>query len=420
MPLNLSPGQILPHSVTAYYRPRAAPIGNVQERIDFGSPTVNHAVSQPANHRMGSAAKQYSVADPTSKRPDHLSAYNSRSVTSRPLHHHSSSDPIVLPDNDRLQTHNARPPRAPPAPTGSNYPTTANNVPLAAGNIHYDPTGGQRVERHAFSEQEQYTYDDRRMQRVTDSGNPQVPHPDPAHRSNTGERPQGFPDSFQRPSPPHLERIGPPVNLDQRGQREPRPGPVHSESHPSLASSSSTLQSSGSSYMTATTNATSTSVATSRNRILPKQLVMPAPLAKAAASSRPLPTQQQQQQQWPNLRQHHVLFGDGTAYSLPVTNTSTASPIPPRSELPRGPAQPPSRTLSVPRSGKLKKRPSFRGPEPPEIMARLANAPASVHRGKYMEPPPTIPEAPRIEKAVRNAPVKQEMKRLLSKRKSVF
>ena len=399
MSLNLFPGQILPHSATAYYRPRATPIVSVLERIDFGTPTVNHAVSQPTDHRTGSAAKQYSAADPTSRHPDHLGAYNSRA---RPSHHHSSSDPAVLTDN-RLQTPNHRPPRVPPPLAGNNYPTTANNIPVTAVTVH--PTGRQCVEARAFSEQEQYTYNDRKMQRVADSG--QMPHTDPAHRSNAEERPQGFPDSFQRPSPPYL---GPPVNLDQRTQREPRPGLVHQvfESHPSMASSNSTLQSSGSSLMTTSTNATS--VATSRNRILPKQLVMPAPLAKAAVSSRPLPTQQQPQQSWPNLRQHHVRFGDGTAYALPVTNTSTATTM---AELPRAPAQPPSRTLS---SAKLKKRPSFRGPEPPEIMARLANSPTEVFKGKYMEPPPTIPEAPRIEKAVRSAPVK----RLLSKRKSVF
>lgn len=393
-----------------YYRPRAAPIGNVQERIDFGAPTVNHAASQPEN--------QYSVADLTSRHPDQLSAYNSRGVAPRPSHHHSSSDPVVLPDNNRLQTLNTRPP---PPLGGSNYLTTAN-VPVATGTVHYDLTGGQRVEARAFSEREQYIHDDRRIHRVADSSNAQMPHTDPAHRPNVQERPQCFPDSFQRPSPPHPERIGPPINLDHRRQREQRPGPVRqvSESHPSTTSSSSTLQSSGSSLATATTSATS--VATSRNRILPKQLVMPAPLAKATVSSRPLPTQPQQQQ-WPNLRQHHVRFGDGTAYALPVTtNTSTATPIPPRSELPRGPVQPPTRTLSVPRSAKLKKRPSFHGPEPPEIMARLANAPASVHRGKYMDPPPTIPEAPiaRIEKSLRNVPVKQEVKRLLSKRRSAF
>lgn len=359
---------------------------------------------------MGSAAKQYS----TSRHPDHLGAHESRGVASGILHHHSSSDPLVLPDNDRFQTPNTRPPRVAPPLAGTKYPTTANSGPVAAGTVHYDPTSGGRVASRTFSEQEQYTHIDRKKQPVVDFGNAQMPHSDPAHSSNAEERPQGFPTSVQRPSPPHLERIEPPVYRDQRGQQESRPGP---ESRPSMASSSSTVRSSASSVTSATTNGTSTSVATSRNRILPKQLVMPAPLAKAAVSSRPLPTQQQQQQHWPNVRQHRVRFGDGTQYELPVTNTSTAIPTPPTHALPRGPAQPAAISLSLPRSGKLKKRPSFRGPEPPEIMARLAIAPAAMHKSKYMEPPPTLPEAPRI---AANAPVKQEMRRLLSKRKSAF
>jgi hypothetical protein len=446
--------------VTAYYRPQAAPVGNVLERVDFGAPVVNHAERQgelsAADRGMDSVAKQYSVANPSS-------THDPRGTPSeRPLHRHTSSEPVVLPANNKFQAHNAHPPKASPPPTWGSQPITASNVSVVVGNVDYDPTGGKRVATHTLREQERrYTYDDPRKQRIADLGNPQMPRmasapaygptaeerpqgfpggfqqsapphlermgpqinqdqhrraPDPAQGSEAEERPQGFPGGFQQSAPPHLERMGPQINQEQHGQRDPRPGPVRGvpRSHPSVSSGSSTFRSGASSVMTAATNASS--VSSSRNRILPKQLVMPAPLAKATASSRPLPTQPQQH--WQNMRQHRIRFGDGSEYELPVTNTDAAMPMPYVSESPivmKPPAtKPTTRTQS---NGKLKKRPSFRGPEPPEIVARLAIAPGVMHKSKYMEPPPTIPEAPRI---ATNASVKQEMKWLLSKKKSTL
>ena len=613
MPLNLSPGQILPHAVTAYYRPQAAPVSNVQERVDFGTPVVNHAERQrepsAADRGMDSVAKQYSVANPTF-------AHGPRGASSgQPLHRHTSSEPLALPDNKKFQVPNAHPPKASPPPAEGTQHTTASNVSVVAGNVDYDPTGGKRLATRTLREQDRYTYDDPRKQRVADIGNPQMPRTAPAYMSKAEEHPQGFPGGFQQPTPQHLERIGPPINQDehrqqdprpglvhsvqsapphlvrtvppinqdqhrqqdprpglvhgvqstpprlehiglpinqdqhrqqdsrpglvhgvqsapphlartgppvnqdqhrqqdprpglvhgvqsaplhlartgppvnqdqprqqgprpglvhgvqstpphlermgppinqdqhrqqdsrpglhgvqsapphlartgssinqdQHRQQDPRPGPVHSvlRSHPSVASSSSTFRSGASSVMTAATNASS--VSSSRNRILPRQLVMPAPLAKAAASSRPLPTQPQQH--WQNTTQHRIRFGDGSEIELPVTNTDAAIPMPSISESPHvmkpHATKPPSptRTLSMSHSnGKLKKRPSFRGPEPPEIVARLAIAPGTMYKSKYMEPPPTIPEAPRIERVATNASVKQ-MKRLLSKKKSTM
>ncbi len=402
--------------MTAYYRPQAAPVSNVQERVDFGAPVAKHAERQgelSVDRGMDSVVKQNSEVNPST-------THGPRGAPSgQPLHRHTSSEPVVQPDNNKYQAPDAHPTKASPPLVEGSQLITASNVSVVTGNVDYDPTGGKRVATRTLREQRRYTYDDPRMQRVADLGNPQMPHMAPAHGSKADERPQGFPGGFQQSTPPHLERIGPPINQDQHRQRDPRPGPLRGvpRSYPSVASSSSTSRSGASSVMTAATNASS--VSSSRNRILPKQLVMPAPLAKATASSRPLPTQPQQN--WQNMRQHRIRFGDGSEYELPVTNTDVAIPMPYVSESPTVMMPPATnartRTQSMSHNGKLKKRPSFRGPEPPEIVARLAIAPGVMHKSKYMEPPPTIPEAPRI---ATNVSLKQEMKRLLSKKKSTL
>jgi len=147
---------------------------------------------------------------------------------------------------------------------------------------------------------------------------------------------------------------------------------------------------------------------------------MPGPLAKATASSRPQPTHRVQPvQHWQDVqRQHLVRFHDGTEYELPVT-TATQSMETRASVMPLLPNPIKNHNFLPAQGGKLRKHSSLRGPEPPEIVARLAAAPHMIQRGKYMEPPPTIPEAPRIDKTMSD-PVRKDLKRLLSKRRTLL
>ncbi|KIL71749.1 hypothetical protein M378DRAFT_241917 [Amanita muscaria Koide BX008] len=198
--------------------------------------------------------------------------------------------------------------------------------------------------------------------------------------------------------------LSPPAPHDPYRRQEMPPGPLIDHRvygvNSSAPSSSSSIRSGAASAMTGFTGLSS-ATSNFRNRILPRQLVMPAPLAKAAASSRPQPTHLPQSAQvLRNVqRQHHIRFDDGAEYDLPVTTSTQTNPnwTPPSVETPSAhPSETRTRTPSIMRS-KLRKQKSLRGPEPPEIVARLAAAPQVRPKRKYMEPPPTIPEAPRIE-----------------------
>ncbi|KAK2461611.1 hypothetical protein APHAL10511_006074 [Amanita phalloides] len=460
--LNLSPGQFLPHSVTPYYRPRTlGPVRNIHQRLRLA--TAQGQVGQSAtNCAPEPVTKQYSTDHPVPRSaPDHMD--HKRPYT----HRHVSSDPAIVLDTNRFQGPGPFLPGGPPPPVGGGRSTSTNTEPILTrdvnsaqymanpNNYYQNPHAGANGEswmqhitgpidprvtpmaiahreelrqnsphslQRALPVHEEYigppAVQDHHMHqhqepRQTLSREASNGHPSMAW--NAEERRQNSPHGLQRALPAHEEHIGPPAVQDHHRHQELRQAlsRAASNSHPSTTSSSSSIHSGASSVITGMTTAT----ASSRRRILPRQLVMPAPLAKAAISSRPQPTHTQRHQHWQNTpRQHRIRFGDGTEYELPVTNMESTMITP--AVMP--PANPPTRTMSLSSNGKLKKQPSFRGPEPPEIVARLAAAKAVLHKGKYMEPPPTIPEAPRIDPPVSRNPVKQEMRRLLSKRRTAI
>ncbi|KAF8632982.1 hypothetical protein AX15_001579 [Amanita polypyramis BW_CC] len=430
MPLNLSPGQVLPHSVTPHYRPRA-PLGlvsNVQERVDFGVQVRSPAVT---NRTMGPATNQSSMNHPPVNSVhngliNHSSSYGPpHNAAPRPPPRHTLPEQTLL-NNSKFKSPNVyhSAVRVAPPAAGSSHSSVASNEPTV-GVAGYGLTNKEHMAQHIDPKQEQHAYEngDPSNQYVNRPGNDQVPHETLSDRREAEECSRGRSHGSQRYPPAQPEHVLPPGIQDQSKPQELSSGPIPNrhvnETYPS---SSSSFQSGASSVKTETTVATSVSF---RNRILPKQLVMPSPLAKAAVSPRLQPTHLPQNvQRRQNLpRQHRIRFHDGTEYELPVTNSNPghvvevlASP-----EASHRPIEPPTLINSIPQNGKLKKRPSLRGPEPPEIVAQLAATPKTAQKSKYMEPPPTIPEHPQLDyKPTTKVPMKQGMRRLLTKRRSAL
>lgn len=465
VPLNLSPGQVLPHSVTAYYRPQVPMDSAISFRDRLGlQPTISNQpvdqVSRPAMNwnamnQPGMAHSAMNVKPTHTSHPSmHAPPSNPALEQSFPLYRQPTDQ--TQPINGRIRVRDAQvlsggEPRMTPPVDGMGHLTIDGG--FAADPASVDPDAcefGKVIEesddRTQIGEQlmtgecqdtddeDQGAFDsvpddpiahdiprehgDTRLHYLEDAkaqsrfppheSSRNTPPPPPYGLSrNTPPPPHGpsgnivpipYGPPRNTPPPPNMF-LSPPAPHDPYRRQELPPGPFDHrvyEVNSSAPSSSSSIRSGAASAMTGFTGLSS-ATSNFRNRILPRQLVMPAPLAKAAASSRPQPTHLPQSAQvLRNVqRQHHIRFDDGAEYDLPVTTSTQTNPnwTPSSVETPSArPAETQTRTPSIMRS-KLKKQKSLRGPEPPEIVARLAAAPQVRPRRKYMEPPPKIGRA---------------------------
>ncbi|PFH54837.1 hypothetical protein AMATHDRAFT_83225 [Amanita thiersii Skay4041] len=452
--LNLSPGQVLPHSFTPYYRPRVPlhPVNHAQERTNLDGDT---GFTQPTSHGRTSRSMNGVIGTQPSMTPGSES-------DRRPPRDPSQGTALRLQQSSSFEQMNTS-----KANKHSGIAAETNDLHRSrlAVTRRQNFTGMSSTSKEAALEKEPFLYDPydpANVHNVSDSGHAmpdtgnQVPrtqnsHPDLGSRSDrwwghsvsdSGHAHMAQelhrPDLVKSSRTPLLDRqhVVPNLEHDPRAavaqlrQERPPSSPSspdsmqaerdrerHTSDSTSNIGSSVNLQSGTASIMTGNTTGTSATSRPFHNRFLPKKLVMPAPLATAAAGSiRPQPSVlQPMAPEWQNpLRQHHVRFHDGSEYDLLVTNPASTIRVEPPSV---GRAQ----DVPMSRSRKLKKRSSLTSPEPPEIIARLAATPVVSARSRYMEPPPTIPETSGnigIMKMKGKPPIQKEPMRLLSKRRS--
>ncbi|KAF8641173.1 hypothetical protein AX17_000808 [Amanita inopinata Kibby_2008] len=457
--LDLSPGQVLPHSITPYYRPRVplSPVNQAYQGVaGIGAVQRTLQNKQPLGPNRKAGIDTFRIAhspDDTNYPGTHGSLLHE---APRRVHRHALSEKVHPLD---VQFPGKRERRV----TLATLPTDSRTVALpdytsVRGDIGdpYNPTnviGGPHaghVMSHAGNLEAQQLQKHGQVAYELEAPLNRDPHPDQRSGSSTNNSdymriPHDVHSSQNPKQPPDLDREqlvarlqrslpaairspdeqqGLPFPSSQLSQQTGPDGEHMLEFQSSLASSSSSLQSGVASVTTGIT-AASTASRLPHNRFLPKQLVMPVPLSKSIISSRPRPTHLAPAvSHWQNPQGHHcVRFNDGTEYNLPLAShdvggAGTISKLSSDVSI-----KAPNRTLASPvgNEGKLKKRPSLRGPEPPEIVARLAATPKVDMRSRYMEPPPTVPEIPgTIDQPAFKDPVKRGPKRVLTKRKSGF